>query len=234
MERTEQFDLELPEVGYVARDDGQFVNPRSSSNHRVLANGVGRAVHQPNPIAKRLRVHRDDIERVCHLREPFRQPGSCASVRTFGATGPEPCTMTRMVNRRSVLSVCCASLLLVPVVSRGQAGAAASTPTSEGTNTLYAIEIKVGPKWVASRSAHEQAFFREHSANLRTLRDQGSLVFGARYGDKGLVVLSAESEAAARALVEQDPSIKHGTFSYDLYEFSVFYGGTVQPVARKR
>ncbi len=142
--------------------------------------------------------------------------------------------MTRMVNRRSVLSVSCASLLLVPIVSRGQAGTADSAPIPDGTNRLYAIEIKVGPKWVASKAAHEQEFFREHSANLRALREQGSLVFGARYGDKGLVVLSVQSEAVARALVEQDPSIKHGTFSYDLYEFSVFYGGTVQPAARKR
>jgi hypothetical protein len=47
--------------------------------------------------------------------------------------------------------------------------------------------------------AHEQSWFREHSANLRRLREDGSLVLGARYADKGLVVLSAVSEDEAHA-----------------------------------
>lgn len=69
---------------------------------------------------------------------------------------------------------------------------------------LFAIEIKVGPKWDAAKPPHEQALFREHSANLRRLREAGTLVIGARYSDKGLVVLSATSLAEARAMMDQD------------------------------
>lgn len=143
--------------------------------------------------------------------------------------------MTRMASRRSFVSLACVACLLAShAVSRAQPVAAASTPAPQIASRLYAVEFKVGPRWVASKPAHEQEHFREHSANLGKLREQGSLVLGARYGDKGLVVLSAESQAAARAMVEQDVSVKNGTFSYELHEFSVFYGGAVQPVARRR
>ena len=107
-------------------------------------------------------------------------------------------------------------------------------PALQAAGRLYAVEFKVGPQWVTAKAAHEQAYFREHSSNLGRLREQGSLVLGARYGEKGFVVLSAESEGAARAMVEQDPSVRHGTFAYELHEFSVFYGGAVQPSARKK
>jgi uncharacterized protein YciI len=107
----------------------------------------------------------------------------------------------------------------------GQATPGAEPPAVEPR--LYAVEIRVGPKWDAAKPAGEQAYFREHSANLRKLREGGQLVLGARYGDKGLVVVSAPSAEAARALIDADPSIAHGTFSYELHEFRVFYPGAV-------
>jgi uncharacterized protein YciI len=55
--------------------------------------------------------------------------------------------------------------------------------------------------------AQEQAHFREHSANLRQLREDGALVFGARCSDKGLVVLAASSLEAARAMMDRDPRL---------------------------
>ena len=111
------------------------------------------------------------------------------------------------------------------------AGVAATVPTgTEGK--LFAVEFRTGPGWDASRPPHEQAYFREHSGNLRQLREQGHLVLGARHGDKGLIVVVADSEAAARAMIEQDPAVRHGTFRYELNEFLVFYGGAVQPPRR--
>jgi len=57
-------------------------------------------------------------------------------------------------------------------------------------------------------------------------------VLGARYADKGFVVLQAGSEQEARAMMEQDVSIRNGVFAYELHDFSVFYGGAVQPRRR--
>ena len=98
---------------------------------------------------------------------------------------------------------------------------------------LFAVEIKTGPMWDQAKPPQEQAHFREHSANLKRLRDAGSLLLGARYSDKGLVVLAAQSEAEARAMMEEDPSIKAGVFKYELHPFNVFYGGSVNPRPRR-
>ena len=104
-------------------------------------------------------------------------------------------------------------------------------PDSEGR--LFAVEIRTGPKWDASLSPQQQAYFREHSANLRLLREAGRLVLGARYADKRLVILAATSAEQARALMDQDPAIMHGTFVYELNEFNVFYAGNVPARARR-
>ncbi|MBK9796843.1 MAG: hypothetical protein IPP58_10165 [Holophagaceae bacterium] len=92
---------------------------------------------------------------------------------------------------------------------------------------LFAVEIKTGPKWDQTKPPQDQAYFREHSANLKRLRDSGSLIMGARYSDKGLVVLAAQNEAQARAMMDEDPSVKAEVFRYELHPFNVFYPGTV-------
>ena len=103
--------------------------------------------------------------------------------------------------------------------------------TSEGAETelqLFAVEIKVGPSWDSSKAPNDQAFFKEHSANLKRLRDQGHIVMGARYSDIGLVIFSASSEEDVRAMMEQDPSMAAGTFVFEVHAFHVFYAGLVQ------
>lgn len=116
------------------------------------------------------------------------------------------------------------------------ANALAQTPAAVTTTTpqakLYAVELKTGPQWDANKPAHEQSKFREHSANLKAIRDQGRLVLGARYADKGLIIVESATEQEARALFEQDASIAEGVFAYTIFEFNVFYSGTLN--ARKR
>jgi uncharacterized protein YciI len=117
---------------------------------------------------------------------------------------------------------------LAAVVWATVGSAAAHAPAEAAAEPqLFALELRIGPKWDASKPAAEQTHFSAHSAHLRQLREAGQLVLGARYGDKGLVVLSAPTLAAARALVEQDPALMHGTFSYELHPMRVFYPGAV-------
>jgi uncharacterized protein YciI len=101
--------------------------------------------------------------------------------------------------------------------------AAATAPATR----LYAVEFRTGPAWVAGKPPNEQAHFAEHSANLRRLRESGALRIGARYADKGLVVIEAASLDAVRDMIDADPSIAVGTFVYELHEFSLFYEGTL-------
>ena len=108
--------------------------------------------------------------------------------------------------------------------------AAATAPAG----LLFAVEIKTGPAWDAAKPPQDQAHFREHSANLRRLREQGVLLMGARYADKGLVVLRAASEGDAHALLKDDPSFQAGVFKYELHEFRVFYSGTLAAPPRPR
>jgi uncharacterized protein YciI len=98
---------------------------------------------------------------------------------------------------------------------------------------LFAVEITTGSKWDQSKPAHEQQFFRDHSSSLKRLRESGALIMGARYSDKGLVVLAAKDEAEARAMMDEDPSIKAEVFKYQVHSFNVFYSGTLNTRARK-
>lgn len=98
---------------------------------------------------------------------------------------------------------------------------------------LFAVEVKVGPKWDHARPPHEQALFREHSAHLRRMREAGVLVVGARYSNIGLVIVSASTAADVRAWMDQDPSMAAGTFSYEVHPFNVFYGGELKTKPRR-
>lgn len=102
-----------------------------------------------------------------------------------------------------------------------------AAPAAAPDTHLYAVEFRTGPAWVADKPPNAQAHFAEHSANLRRLREAGALRIGARYADKGLVVIEATSMDAARAMVDADPSIAAGTFVYEIHEFALFYEGSL-------
>jgi uncharacterized protein YciI len=123
------------------------------------------------------------------------------------------------------------TLLLLLALSLG---AQAQTPAPTSEPPLFAIQVRKGASWDEAKPPQAQAQFREHSAHLKRLRDAGSLVMGARYSEVGLLVVTAESEAAARALMEGDPSIAAGTFAIEVHPFNVFYGGSLQPRARRQ
>lgn len=93
---------------------------------------------------------------------------------------------------------------------------------------LFAAEITVGPNWDGSKAPHEQAFFQEHSANLKHLRDEGHIVMGARYSDKGLIIFSTRSIEDVKVLMDQDPAMTAGTFVYEVHAFNVFYPGLLE------
>ncbi len=115
-------------------------------------------------------------------------------------------------------------VLVLSSTSQVMASDAAPKPTAP---RLFAVEFKTGPAWDATKPPNEQAYFKEHSANLKQLRDRGVLIVGARYADKGFIVLSAVSADEAGTMIKADPAVQHGTFVYELHEFKVFYPGTL-------
>lgn len=99
---------------------------------------------------------------------------------------------------------------------------------TEAELSYFAVEIRVGPSWDPAKPPQDQAHFSEHSANLRRLREAGSLAFGARYSDVGLLIVAAIGEDQVREMMNADPSIQAGVFRFDVHPMSVFYPGTVE------
>ena len=126
-----------------------------------------------------------------------------------------------------------ATVLLGSVLLAGASAQVASAPSSTSDLPLFAVEIKVGPKWDQGKPAQDQAFFKEHSSNLRRMREAGLLVMGARYSDKGLIIVAAATVADVKAQMDHDPSIAAGTFVYEVHPFNVFYAGELKPRPRR-
>lgn len=134
---------------------------------------------------------------------------------------------------RVVLSRSLALATSIASVAIGAMAQAQPTTSPPNEAPLFAVEITVGAKWDSSKPAHEQQFFREHSSNLKRLRDSGALIVGARHSDKGLVVLTAQDEEQARAMMDEDPSMKAQVFRYQVHPMSVFYGGVLNTRSRR-
>lgn len=135
-------------------------------------------------------------------------------------------------DRRRLTLAALAGLTLTPWRRAAAQNTRPAPPPPTGASNLYAIEFRTGPKWDTARKPQDQPYFREHSANLKRLRDAGTLLVGARYSDKGFLVVTAETEAAARALVDVDPAVQNEVFTYDVHAFQVFYAGCIQAPKR--
>ena len=91
----------------------------------------------------------------------------------------------------------------------------------------FIVQLTLGAAWDHGKPPNQQPGFAEHSAHLRALRDAGKLPLGARYADKGLLVVRAADAAEARALFDADPMVKGERFALQVDELRVFYPGTV-------
>jgi uncharacterized protein YciI len=67
----------------------------------------------------------------------------------------------------------------------------------------------------------EDKLMSDHFAYLKSLLDEGTLILaGPALGPVfGLIVFEAEDEAAARQLIERDPSVAAGLQTPELYPF---------------
>jgi uncharacterized protein YciI len=117
-----------------------------------------------------------------------------------------------------------AALLVLAVLSWTAWGQAAPAPSQE---KLFLVVFSLGPAWDKSKPPPEQTAFREHGANLKRLRDEKRIAMGARYADKGMIVLRAPTEADARAELEADPGVQARIFTFEVNELRVFYPGMV-------
>ena len=99
----------------------------------------------------------------------------------------------------------------------------AATAAAQTSPPLFVVHFETGPAWNKTVAPFEQPSFREHSANLNQLRKEGAIVFGARYGDLGMIFLKAETLEVATALLDTDPGVRSGLFAYRIAPLRVFY-----------
>ncbi len=71
--------------------------------------------------------------------------------------------------------------------------AAGTTAAQTPPSPLFVVHFETGPSWNKSLAPPDQPSFREHSFNLNRLRNEGAIVFGARYGDLGMIFVKAET-----------------------------------------
>lgn len=145
-------------------------------------------------------------------------------------------TLSARVSATSRRSLACvaatacvlAVVLATPIRAAAQQGVeSGAAPAAAPRERLYLVIFSLGPAWVAGKPPGEQSAFREHGQNLKRLRDADRIALGARYADKGMIVLRSESEAAARSEIAADPGVRAGIFTFELNELVPFYSGYV-------
>ena len=90
-------------------------------------------------------------------------------------------------------------------------------PQPADLQTYYIYFLKTGPKSGAGTPEERKQIQAQHMAHLNSLgaKIAGPFIDGGEW--RGLVILPAESLAAARAKGEADPAVKAGTFVVETY-----------------
>jgi len=107
-------------------------------------------------------------------------------------------------------------------------GLQAQSANPSATDSLFIVTYTTGPAWKLDKGPGEQTYFKEHSSNLGAWRKEGFITFGARYGDKGIIFVKAQTYADVRRRIFGDPAVEHGLFRADVEPLKPFYYGCVE------
>jgi hypothetical protein len=99
---------------------------------------------------------------------------------------------------------------------------------TQTVDSLYIVTYTTGTAWDKTKKPNEQIHFKEHGANLSALRKNGTIKFGARYADKGIIIITAASFQTARELINADQAVVNKLFNADIQKLNPFYEGCVE------
>ena len=119
------------------------------------------------------------------------------------------------------------TIVLCACLSLAQSADRPLQQTAQAKQYFIAIFSR-GTAWEDAKPANEQIGFKEHSENLRRLRSEKRIAIGARYGDKGMVIVEAKNEDDARSLFVSDVMVVKKTFTLELHQFRPFYRGSIE------
>jgi len=99
-------------------------------------------------------------------------------------------------------------------------------------DSLYLVTYAVGSLWNQTKKPTEQPYFKEHSAFMSKLMKEGIATFGARYSDKGMIIIKASSRTAANEIIRSDVAVINNLFLADVQKLTVFYNSyTAKPTS---
>ena len=100
--------------------------------------------------------------------------------------------------------------------------------SAQTMDSLYIVTYTTGSAWDTSKKPGEQLHFKEHGTNLSSWRKAGTIKFGARYADKGMIVITASSLQAAKELINSDQAVANKLFNVDIQKLNPFYEGCIE------
>lgn len=99
---------------------------------------------------------------------------------------------------------------------------------AQSADSLFIVTYTTGSSWDVSKQPNEQPYFKEHSATLSKLRKDGIIKAGARYADKGMIILSARTLSIAKEIIFKDIAVVNNLFHADVQKLNVFYEGCLE------
>jgi uncharacterized protein YciI len=113
-------------------------------------------------------------------------------------------------------------IAFAPISSSAQAPARTSKPPESTTRATYLVIYRPGPAWLTGKSVMEQPL-KEHGKYMLSLYTKGSMRIAGPFTDDagGAVLLEVFDEAAAKAIVTNDPAVKSGIFAYEMHPWKL-------------
>lgn len=93
---------------------------------------------------------------------------------------------------------------------------------------LFIVIYTPGSAWDMTKQPQDQAYFSFHSKRLGNFRKEGKILLGARYSNKGMIVMPGENEEEIRKFVFADSAVIGKTFDAEVFPYNVFYDGCVK------
>ena len=88
-----------------------------------------------------------------------------------------------------------------------------------------AVFLRHGSQWNRDLPVREQAYWDEHARFMDALFEAGTVILAGPFADGSgsMAILSAESEAAARAIYREDPWTQHDVLvAGEVKEWTIF------------
>jgi hypothetical protein len=116
--------------------------------------------------------------------------------------------------------ITCVVFMILAATTKGQ--------TTTPLDSLFIVNYSLGEAWDKTKGPGEQPWFKDHGARLGQLRKDGVIKFGARYSDKGMIVIAAADFTKAKEIINADVAVQNKLFVADVQKLNIFYDGCLE------